>query len=131
MYFPIDVREWKHAGGFSVEAAGESDNVGSLRERAREPNRGFNRFGAPAEKLRARQIPGREVGNQPNEFRARPGSEAADGDRFQLFGKRGDIARMRVPEAGHRHASVQVEIRFPVEIRERRSIPMINRQPGQ
>ena len=51
---PIDVRKRENARGFSMETAGETDDVGSLRVGAGQSNRGFDCFGAAAEKLGAR-----------------------------------------------------------------------------
>ena len=59
--FPIHIRNRKDAGCFPMKSAGESDNIGPLRERTREPNRGLDRLGAAAEKLSARKFAGRQL----------------------------------------------------------------------
>ena len=74
------------------------------------------------------QLARRQIRNQPNEFGAWLGSEAADGDRFELFRERGNIAGMRVAETCDRHAGVQVQIRVSIEIGQRRSGSARNRQ---
>ena len=104
--FPIHIRNRKDAGCFPMKSTGESDNIGPLRERTREPNRGLDRLGAAAEKLRARQVTRRQLRDQPDQLGARLRSEAADGDGFQLFCERSHILWMGMSETGHRHAGI-------------------------
>jgi hypothetical protein len=52
--FPIDIGKRQHPRRFPMKAARESDDVGSLCIGAGQADRRFDRFGAAAEKLRAR-----------------------------------------------------------------------------
>ena len=113
-----------------METAGEADDVGSLRVGASQSNSGFDRFRAAAEKLGPPQFARRQFRNQPDEFGTWLGSEAADGDRLELFRERCDVAGMGVAETRDRNPGVQIQIRSPVEIRQRRSIPVVDRQFG-
>ena len=94
-------------------------SVRRVNDRAK-PDSSLDGLGAAAEKLRARQIPGRELCHQPDELGARLRGEAADRHSFQLRRKRGDILRMGVSETCDRDASVQIEIGPSVEVGQRR-----------
>ena len=112
-----------------METAGEADDVGSLGDRNAPVESPASTASAPPLKNWVRdQFARRQIRNQPNEFGSRPRSEAADGDRLELFGQRRDITRMRVAEACDRDAGVQVQIGMPVEIRERRSASALDRE---
>ena len=128
--FPIHIRDRQNARSLPVKPSGESDDVGPLRVRAGQPDRRFDCLGSSAEKLRPAQLAGREIRDQPNECSAGLRSEAPNGDRLELFRERRDVARMSMAEARDRNTGVQIQIRSSIEIGERGSAPVVNRQLG-
>jgi hypothetical protein len=92
---------------------------------------GLDRLRAAAEKLDAVEPAGRELREEARELGARARGEAPDGHRRELGAERGHIFRMRVAQAGHRHAGVQIDVRIAVEIDERRTLSPLDGELGE
>src|SRR5204862_1672123 len=106
-----------------------ADDVGALGVRAREADRGLDRFGAAAEELCPRQLAGGEIRDEADQLRARPRGEAADSHGLELRGQRGDVPRMTMTKAGDGDAGVQIEIAVPVEAHGRGAAAPPAREP--